>query len=113
MTGYDKLVAALRERARREDEYYEHGGDVINDAADAIEALQAEVKILKVSGREAYFEGLAAGAKPKRGEIADDDNGRLKAKLRFYRTAIKWLWQHRTEPNNRHKWRRMMREVRG
>ena len=36
---------------------------------------------------------------------------KLKAKLRFYWTAIKWLWQHRAEPNNRHKWRRMMREV--
>lgn len=35
-----------------------------------IEALQAEVKILKVSGREAYFEGLAA-----------DDNGRQVEKL--------------------------------
>lgn len=36
---------------------------------------------------------------------------KLKAKLRFYWTAIKWLWQHRQEPNNRHKWRRMMKEV--
>lgn len=36
---------------------------------------------------------------------------KLKAKLRFYWTAIKWLWKHRAEPNNRHKWRRMMREV--
>ncbi len=35
----------------------------------------------------------------------------LKDKLRFYRAAIKWLWKHRMEPNNRHKWRRMMREV--
>lgn len=32
-------------------------------------------------------------------------------KMRFYRKAVKWLWQHKTEPNNRHKWRRMMREV--
>lgn len=32
-------------------------------------------------------------------------------KMRYYRSAIKWLWKHREEPNNRHKWRRMMREV--
>ena len=35
----------------------------------------------------------------------------MKRKLRFYRNAIKWLWAHKSEPNNRHKWRRMMREV--
>ena len=29
----------------------------------------------------------------------------------FNRSIIKWLWKHRAEPNNRHKWRRMMREV--
>ena len=34
-------------------------------------------------------------------------------KLRFYRKAVKWLWKHRAEDNNRHKWRRMMREVQG
>ena len=33
-------------------------------------------------------------------------------KIRFYRKAVKWLWRHRAEDNNRHKWRRMMREVR-
>ena len=32
-------------------------------------------------------------------------------KLRFYRKAVKWLWRHSAEDNNRHKWRRMMREV--
>ena len=32
-------------------------------------------------------------------------------KLRYYSTAIKWLWKHRNEPNNRHKMRRMMQEV--
>lgn len=32
-------------------------------------------------------------------------------KMRFYRRAVKWLWKHRAEDNNRHKWRRMMREV--
>lgn len=36
---------------------------------------------------------------------------KLKAKLRFYRNAILWKWKHRSEPNNRHKMRRMMREV--
>lgn len=34
---YEELVARLRDRARREDEYYDHAGDVINEAADAIE----------------------------------------------------------------------------
>lgn len=47
MSDCDKLVEALRERARREDEYYEHGGDVINDAAAAIEALQAALQAEK------------------------------------------------------------------
>ena len=32
-------------------------------------------------------------------------------RLKFYLAAIKWLWKHRAEPNNRHKQRRMMREV--
>ena len=32
-------------------------------------------------------------------------------KMRFYRKALKWLWKHRAEDNNRHKWRRMMRVV--
>lgn len=35
----------------------------------------------------------------------------MKRKIRFYRNAIKWMWVHKSEPNNRHKWRRMMREV--
>lgn len=35
----DDIVKRLRERAKRENEYYEHGGDVINEAADAIEQL--------------------------------------------------------------------------
>lgn len=47
MTDYNKLVEALRERAQRENEWYEHGGDIIKAAADAIEALQAEVKCPK------------------------------------------------------------------
>ena len=37
-----ELVKALRERARREEEWYEHGGDLISDAAAAIEELDAE-----------------------------------------------------------------------
>ena len=40
--AHDKLVKRLRERARRENAYYEHGGDIINEAADAIEKLIAE-----------------------------------------------------------------------
>lgn len=33
------------------------------------------------------------------------------SRIRFYARSVRWLWNHRTEPNNRHKWRRMMREV--
>lgn len=40
---YKELVARLRDRARREDEYYAHGGDVINEAADAIEKLEKSI----------------------------------------------------------------------
>ena len=36
----------------------------------------------------------------------------MKAKIKYYWHAIKWLWTHKEEPNNRAKWRRMMREVR-
>lgn len=32
-------------------------------------------------------------------------------KLKYYWHAIKWLWQHREEPNNRAKWRRMAKEI--
>ena len=35
----------------------------------------------------------------------------MKSKVKYYWQAIKWLWNHRAEPNNRAKWRRMMREV--
>ena len=43
MTDYTELVEALRERAQRENEWHEHGGDIIKAAADAIEALQAQL----------------------------------------------------------------------
>lgn len=43
MTDYSELVKALRERAGQENEWYEHGGDIIKAAADAIEALQAQL----------------------------------------------------------------------
>ena len=41
----------------------------------------------------------------------DEDEWGIVKKMRFYRKAVKWLWRHRAEDNNRHKWRRMMREV--
>ena len=44
MSDYTELVKALRERAIRENEWYEHGGDIIEAAAAAIEALQAELE---------------------------------------------------------------------
>ena len=67
MSDYEQLVKALRERARREDEYYEHGGDVINDAAAAIEALEHELNVQKN-----MLENLLMSSKesllPKRGK---------------------------------------------
>jgi hypothetical protein len=45
MTDYTKLVKALRGRAQRENEWYEHGGDIINDAADAIEELMKNLNM--------------------------------------------------------------------
>lgn len=79
MTDYTKLVEALRYCAESGDfncnkdcpmypNYPKCLTKMDMDAAAAIEALQAEVKILKVSGREAYFEGLAADAEPKLGK---------------------------------------------
>ena len=47
---YKELVARLRDRARREDEYYAHGGDVINEAADAIESTNKAYQMIS----EAY-----------------------------------------------------------
>lgn len=62
MTDYTELVKALRERARRENEWYEHGGDIIEAAAAAIEALQAEI-------RESIQKCAECGEnEPKRGE---------------------------------------------
>lgn len=31
--------------------------------------------------------------------------------IKYYFRCIKWLWQHRSERNNRQKYRRMDREV--
>lgn len=33
-------------------------------------------------------------------------------KLKYYIKLIRWLVKHRTEKNNRQKWRRMERELR-
>ena len=56
MQTYEKLVEALRGRAQRENEWYEHGGDIINDAADAIEKLvtlyeKAEMDATNLTGK--------------------------------------------------------------
>lgn len=40
---YEELVKRLRYRADREDDYYKHGGDIINEAADAIEELSKRI----------------------------------------------------------------------
>lgn len=52
---YKELVARLRDRARREDEYYYHGGDVINEAADAIEELNRYVQQIEKLRREGWY----------------------------------------------------------
>ena len=92
MTDYTELVKALRERALRENEWYEHGGDIIEDAADAIEALQAEVKRLQkeaefsessydeLSMQAAIQNALLAQQLPKRGEWIDGDARRVTAR---------------------------------
>lgn len=69
MEKYDKLVKALRERARRENEWYEHGGDIIEDAAAAIEELQAIAHSHCVAA-SAYWDELEElkAQLPKRGE---------------------------------------------
>lgn len=57
---YKELVARLRGRARREDEYYAHGGDVINEAADVIEGLSG---LVDYYGGETGIKGLLDIAK--------------------------------------------------
>ena len=88
MGQYENLVKALRERARREDEYYEHGGDVINDAADAIEALQAQL--------------------PKRGEWVEDTTTYAGPCLSNYKCSlcgkICGTWRRGLEPSELPNW---------
>ncbi len=36
---------------------------------------------------------------------------RKPSKLLYYWRVMRWMWQHREEPNNRAKWRRMAREI--
>jgi DNA-directed RNA polymerase subunit RPC12/RpoP len=70
MTDYTKLVKALRERAQRENEWYEHGGDIIKAAADAIEALDAKADYWMGQAQEEYEKRLRQ--MPKRGEWIED-----------------------------------------
>lgn len=32
-------------------------------------------------------------------------------RIKYYIKVIKWMWEHREEPPNRAKWRRMLREI--
>ena len=32
-------------------------------------------------------------------------------KIKYYAKVVRWMWKHREEPNNRAKFRRMMKEV--
>ena len=83
MTDYTKLVEALRERARRENEWYEHGGDIIKAAADAIEALEKQIDSIEneKTNLEADIINLeialdkANTQLPKRGEWIDNEFG--------------------------------------
>jgi hypothetical protein len=36
---------------------------------------------------------------------------RKPSKLTYYWHVMRWMWQHREEPNNRAKWRRMAKEI--
>lgn len=55
-------------------------------------------------GEEWEYTSTMTSTEPKK------DQGIMRM-LSFYWAVARWLWKHRTEPNNRHKWRRMMREV--
>ena len=46
---YEELIKRLRDRARREDAYYEHGGDIINEAANAIDELSRKETPMKIT----------------------------------------------------------------
>lgn len=61
---YEELVKRLRDRARREDSYYEHGGDIINEAANAIEEL---------SGLISRYDG-ETGIKSEKSKREDHDD---------------------------------------
>ena len=72
-----ELVKALRERAQREEEWYEHGGDLISNASAAIEELQEELGLMKIAadGNGEMVKWLQAEVKrlePKRGDWIDD-----------------------------------------
>ena len=62
-----------------------------------------QVRTTTDTSETTYSSTYAYDPHPARAKLID--------KLRFYFNAIKWLWLHREEPNNRHKMRRMMREV--
>ena len=73
-----ELVKALRERALRENEWYEHGGDIINDVAAAIEDLQA---VLKEAGKkQAYQHDYICELVAEKEELQAETE-RLKAQL--------------------------------
>lgn len=51
---YEELIKRLRDRASRENAYYEHGGDVMHEAANAIEKLCSFVGAEDAERMEAY-----------------------------------------------------------
>ena len=49
------------------------------------------------------------------GEAARDAKRKARnpSRLLYYWRVMRWMWAHRSEPNNRAKWRRMAKEIDG
>ena len=43
--------------------------------------------------------------------VVVDAPRRKPSKLAYYWHVMRWMWRHRDEPNNRAKWRRMVKEI--
>lgn len=63
------------------------------ELSNQVDALQAEVEILKVSGREAYFEGLAADDNGRQVEKLAKRNAELHAELEKWVSAAEQAWE--------------------
>ena len=71
---YEELIKRLRDRASRENAYYEHGGDVINEAADAVEEMnrrETPMKITEIHVDEYYCPACGAENNCDQGYVQD------------------------------------------